>query len=210
MDWEYLLSYAVHQFCVFFFYFCLKIYLSSIVLCAISHITPCPRPPPPSQKKQNKTNKRIIVVFSFSWGNCNTQKELTTKVMQNFGGHWRELCKLMSICYIKNMAATMLWQISSVLLHCICEVVILRVHCCRLGSHCVELFETWHVSCHCPQALSHRQLQTAWAQRVTSPIVYPAWASMEVNLVLFSVLWNTSLKRGNFGKQNNPHPSPLP
>ena len=73
---------------VFFFYFCLKIYLSSIVLCAISHITPCP-PPPPSQKKQNKTNKRIIVVFSFSWGNCNTQKELTTKVMQNFGGHWR-------------------------------------------------------------------------------------------------------------------------
>lgn len=89
MDWEYLLSYAVHQFCVFFFYFCLKIYLSSIVLCAISHITPCPPPPPPSQKKQNKTNKRIIVVFSFSWGNCNTQKELTTKVMQNFGGHWR-------------------------------------------------------------------------------------------------------------------------
>ena len=108
------------------------------------------------------------------------------------------------------MAATMLWQISAVLLHSICEVVILRVHCCRLGSRCVELFETWHVSCHCPQALSHHQLQTAWAQRVTSPIVYPAWASMEVNLVSFSVPWNTSLKRGNFGKQNNPHPSPSP
>ena len=94
MDWEYLLSYTVHQFCIFFFYFCLKIYLSSIIdYCLMCHfpyytLSPTPAPPPP-KKKQNKTNKRIIVVFNFSWGNCNTQKELTTKVMQNFGRHWR-------------------------------------------------------------------------------------------------------------------------
>ena len=83
-----MLSYAVHQ---FFFYFCLKIYLAAILLCAICtfpiiHLT---APPPPYQKKETKQNKIIIIVFNFSWGNCNTQKELTTKVMQNFGGHWR-------------------------------------------------------------------------------------------------------------------------
>ena len=55
-------------------------------MCHFPYYTLSPTPAPP-QKKQNKTNKRIIVVFNFSWGNCNTQKELTTKVMQNFGRH---------------------------------------------------------------------------------------------------------------------------
>ena len=79
-------------------------------------------------------------------------------------GSCANLCQIVIsflLVTISVMAATMLWQISSVPLHCICEVVILRVYCCRLGLRCVELFETWHVSCRCPQALSHLQLQTA-------------------------------------------------
>ena len=129
----------------------------------ISHNTPCSPPiPPPPPKKES-----IIIVFNFSWGNHNTQKKLTTMVMQNFGGHKMCIMGVVQInvkfllVTISIMAATVLWQISSVLFHCICEVVIVRVHCCRLGSRCVELFETWHVSCHYPQALSHHQLQTA-------------------------------------------------
>ena len=66
----------------------------------ISHNTPCPprpSPPPPYQKKKTKQNKSIIIVFNFSWGNCNTQKELTTKVMQNFGGHRRGIMGVVQI-----------------------------------------------------------------------------------------------------------------
>ena len=118
-----------------FFFSCLEIHLSTILLFAICtfpvlHLVP---PPPP---------KSIIIVFSFSWGNCNTQEKLTTKFMQTFffwgGGVEKvgvlgEMWKLMSnnvisflLATISVMAAAML-QISWVLLHCICEVVILRV-----------------------------------------------------------------------------------
>ena len=89
------------QYINFFFYFCLKIYLSAILLCAICtfpiiHLAP-PAPPPLPKKKKTKQNKSIIIVFNFSWGNCNTQKELTTKVMQNFGGHRRGIMGVVQI-----------------------------------------------------------------------------------------------------------------
>ena len=164
-DWECLLSNAVHQFFFFFLFLPKNLLVSNSLIrhLHISHNTP----PHPCRKKK----KSIIIVFSFSWRNRNTQKKLTAMVMQNFWGaqnvyygrcaNWCQIVISFLVVSISVMAATVLWQISSVLLHCICEVVILRVHCCRLGSRCVELFETWHVSCHCPQALSHLQLQTA-------------------------------------------------
>ena len=82
--------------------------MSAILLCAICtfpiiHLAPQPPPPrpPPPSKKKTKQNKSIIIVFNFSWGNCNTQKELTTMVMQNFGVTEGVLWELsMSICYI--------------------------------------------------------------------------------------------------------------
>lgn len=93
ISWKWIESTCCHtQYINFVFFFSISAskftcHQLSYVPFPIIHLVPHPRPPP--KKKQNKTNKRIIVVFSFSWGNCNTQKELITKVMQNFGGHWR-------------------------------------------------------------------------------------------------------------------------
>ena len=91
ISWKWIESTCCHtqyiNFVFFFLFLPKNLLVINCLMCHFPYYTLST--PAPSQKKQNKTNKRIIVVFSFSWGNCNTQKELTTKVMQNFGGHWR-------------------------------------------------------------------------------------------------------------------------
>lgn len=86
------------QYINFFLFLPKNLLVSNSLMCHlyISHNTPCP-PRPSTKKKKTKQNKSIIIVFNFSWGNCNTQKELTTKVMQNFGGHRRGIMGVVQI-----------------------------------------------------------------------------------------------------------------
>ena len=81
-DWEYLLSCSVHQFVLFFLFLPKTSLVNNSVIrhLHISRTTSCSPSPPPK--------KSIIIVFSFSWGNCNTQEKLTTKFMQNVFFFW--------------------------------------------------------------------------------------------------------------------------
>ena len=57
------------------------ILLKDVFVICISPIIHLGAPPPPPPQKNG-----LSIVLNFFWGDCNTQEELKSKVMQNLGG----------------------------------------------------------------------------------------------------------------------------